>query len=100
MHQSRVCNLIIDSHDLETNLQFWSAALGVPHGGVDGPGDRSIGAVQPAGGSCKTPAETSSALPAFKATRGRGTLAVGLEPYARPPTSCAGRTRHAIARIG
>lgn len=39
MHHSRVCNLIIDSHDLETNLAFWSAALGVDNWGLDGPED-------------------------------------------------------------
>ena len=39
MHSSRVCNLIIDSDDLETNLAFWSAALGVDNWGLDGPDD-------------------------------------------------------------
>jgi predicted enzyme related to lactoylglutathione lyase len=39
MHRSRVCNLIIDSDDLEANLAFWSAALGVENWGLDGPED-------------------------------------------------------------
>ncbi len=39
MHRSRVCNLIIDCNDLETNLAFWSAALGVDHWALDGPED-------------------------------------------------------------
>jgi glyoxalase superfamily protein len=39
MHRSRVCNLIIDSDNLEANLAFWSAALGVDHWELDGPDD-------------------------------------------------------------
>jgi predicted enzyme related to lactoylglutathione lyase len=39
MHRSRVCSLILDSDDLETNLAFWSAALGIDNWGIDGPED-------------------------------------------------------------
>ena len=39
MHRSRVTNLIIDSDDLERNLAFWSAALGIDNWGLDGPED-------------------------------------------------------------
>ncbi|MBJ7607970.1 MAG: VOC family protein [Candidatus Dormibacteraeota bacterium] len=39
MHRTRVCSLIIDSDDLESNLDFWSAALGVDNWGLDGPED-------------------------------------------------------------